>query len=52
MKEPTEIEPVKKAKKKKTLDNSTANSLESFFTDDKNEVIPKTDITKIDGDFK
>ena len=52
MKEPTEIEPIKKAKKKKTLDNSTANSLESFFADDKNEVIPKTDITKIDGDFK
>ncbi len=52
MKDITEVEPVKKAKKKKTLDNSTANSLESFFTDDKNEVIPKTDITKIDGDFK
>ena len=52
LKTPTEIEPVKKAKKKKTLDNSAANSLESFFTDDKNEVIPKTDITKIDGDFK
>ena len=49
---PVETEPIKKAKKKKTLDNSTANSLESFFTDDKNEVIPKTDITKIDGDFK
>jgi hypothetical protein len=52
LKLPVEIEPAKKAKKKKTLDNSTANSLESFFTDDKNEVIPKTDITKIDGDFK
>ena len=52
LKTTTEIEPVKKAKKKKTLDNSAANSLESFFTDDKNEVIPKTDITKIDGDFK
>ena len=52
MKETVEIEPVKKAKKKKTLDNNTANSLESFFRDDKNEVIPKTDITKIDGDFK
>jgi sortase (surface protein transpeptidase) len=52
LKQPVEVEPAKKAKKKKTLDNSTANSLESFFTDDKNEVIPKTDITKIDGDFK
>ena len=51
MKIPAE-EPNKKAKKKKTLDNSTANSLESFFIDDKNEVIPKTDITKINGDFK
>jgi hypothetical protein len=49
MKETVEIEPVKKAKKKKTLDNSTANSLESFFTDDKNELIPKTQITKMDG---
>ena len=52
MKQPVEVEPAKKAKKKKTLDNNTANSLESFFIDDKNEVIPKTDITKIDGDFK
>jgi len=52
IKQPTEVEPVKKAKKKKTLDNSATNSLESFFVDDKNEVIPKTDITKIDGDFK
>ena len=49
MKETVEIEPVKKAKKKKTLDNSTANSLESFFTDEKNELIPKTQITKMDG---
>ena len=52
LKEPVEIEPVKKAKKKKTLDNTNTNSLESFFIDDKNEVIPKTQIIKMDGEFK
>jgi hypothetical protein len=52
IKEPVEIEPIKKAKKKKELDKPASPSLESFFKDDKNEVIPKTDITKIDGDFK
>lgn len=52
LKTPMEIEPIKKAKKKKTLDNNTTNSLESFFVDENNEIIPKTQITKIDGDFK
>ena len=51
LKEPTE-EPLKKAKKKKTLDNSPTNSLESFFIDDTNEIIPKTQITKMEkGSF-
>lgn len=48
LKEPVE-EPVKKVKKKKTLDNTPTNSLESFFVDDKNEIVPKTQITKMDG---
>ena len=42
----------KKAKKNKPLDNLGGNSLESFFVDERNEVIPKSKITKIDGDFK
>ena len=48
LKEPVE-EITKKVKKKKTLDNTPTNSLESFFTDEKNELIPKTQITKMDG---
>ena len=51
LKEPEETF-VKKAKKKKALDKPASPSLESFFIDDKNEIIPKTDITKIDGEFK
>jgi len=43
---------IKKAKKKKTLDTPSGPSLESFFTDDGMEHIPKNKITKIDGDLK
>jgi hypothetical protein len=42
----------KKAKKPKPLDILGGNSLESFFVDENNEVIPKSKITKIDGEFK
>lgn len=42
----------KKAKKTKPLDNLGGNSLESFFVDENNEIIPKSKITKINGDFK
>ena len=47
-----ESEPIKKVTKKKKIDNTPTNSLESFFVDENNEIIPKTQITKIDGDFK
>jgi hypothetical protein len=46
-----EIKP-KKAKKKKVLDTPAGPSLESFFTDDNMEHIPKDKITKIDGELK
>lgn len=51
MKEPVEIEPTKKAKKKKELDKAASPSLESFFEqkNNTNEIIPKTQITKMDG---
>jgi hypothetical protein len=51
MKETVEIEPVKKVKKKKELDKSASPSLESFFDEknNTNEIIPKTQITKMDG---
>jgi len=51
MKETVEIEPVKKVKKKKELDKSASPSLESFFEEknNTNEIIPKTQITKMDG---
>ena len=44
-------EPVKKVKKKKELDKSASPSLESFFEEknNTNEIIPKTQITKMDG---
>jgi len=51
MKMPVE-EPIKKVKKKKELDKLASPSLESFFRDEKNntnEIIPKTQITKMDG---
>jgi hypothetical protein len=51
MKIPAE-EPIRKVKKKKELDKLASPSLESFFRDEKNEIIPKTQITKMDGDFK
>jgi hypothetical protein len=51
MKETVEIEPVKKVKKKKELDKAVSPSLESFFEEknNTNEIIPKTQITKMDG---
>ena len=51
LKEPVEIEPVKKVKKKKELDKAASPSLESFFEEknNTNEIIPKTQITKMDG---
>ncbi len=50
---PTELIPkIKKAKKQKTLDTPSGPSLESFFTDDGLEHIPKDKIAKIDGDIK
>jgi len=51
--EPEFIETKKtKAKKPKKVDNDTSISIESFFADTNNEVIPKSKITKIDGEFK
>jgi len=53
MKSPERTETkVKKVKKPKTLDTPTGPSLESFFTDDGVEHIPKDKIAKIDGDIK
>ena len=51
IKQPVEVEPVKKAKKKKELDKPASPSLESFFKEENknNEIIPKTQITKMDG---
>ena len=44
------IEPFKrKAKKKKVVDNEPTSSLESFYVDDKHELIPKNKITTLDG---
>ena len=44
------IEPFKrKAKKKKMVDNDSTSSLESFYVDDKHELIPKNKITTLDG---
>jgi len=51
--EPEFVETKKtKAKKTKRLDNDTSISIESFFADTNNEVIPKNKITNIDGEFK
>ena len=51
LKQPVEVESAKKAKKKKELDKPASPSLESFFKDENknNEIIPKTQITKMDG---
>jgi predicted Holliday junction resolvase-like endonuclease len=48
---PEEIPIVKKARKKKRLDNQPSNSLESFYVDgETHELIPKNKITTLDGD--
>ena len=44
--------PVKKVRKKKTLDNAGGPSLETFFRDDNNEIVPKDQIAKMNGDLK
>lgn len=45
-----ELQPeIKKAKKKKVVDKTISPSLESFFTDNDSEVIPKDKITRLDG---
>ena len=44
-------EPIKKVKKKKELDKPASPSLESFFNDN-NEIVPKSQIAKMNGDFK
>jgi hypothetical protein len=45
-----EFVPVKKAKKKKKVDNSPTNTLESFYVDgEMHEIIPKSKITTLDG---
>ena len=42
--------PVRKAKKKKKVDNSPTNTLESFYVDgEMHEIIPKSKITTLDG---
>jgi len=49
-KEESKLKPeVKKAKKKKVVDKTISPSLESFFTDNDSEVIPKDKITRLDG---
>lgn len=40
---------IKKAKKKKVVDNTPHISIESFYTDSNNEIIPKDKITRLDG---
>ena len=50
--EPEEEVPVKKARKKKSVDNAGGPSLESFFKDENMEYVPKDKIAKIDGDLK
>ena len=45
-----QIVPMKKAKKKKKVDNTASNTLESFYVDGEiHEVIPKSKITTLDG---
>ena len=47
---PEEIPIIKKARKKKRLDNQPSNSLESFYVDgETHELIPKNKITTLDG---
>jgi hypothetical protein len=51
-KEPEEELPVKKARKKKVVDNAGSPSLESFFKDENLEYVPKNKIVNMDGDLK
>ena len=45
-----QIVPMRKAKKKKKVDNTASNTLESFYVDgEMHEVIPKSKITTLDG---
>jgi hypothetical protein len=44
-----ELRPIKKAKKKKVVDNTPHISIESFYTDNNSEIIPKDKITRLDG---
>lgn len=45
-----ELMPIKKAKKKKKVDNTPTNTLESFYVDgEMHEIIPKSKITTLDG---
>ena len=45
-----QVVPMKKAKKKKKVDNTASNTLESFYVDgEMHEVIPKSKITTLDG---
>ena len=44
-----ELSPIKKAKKKKVVDNTPHISIESFYTDSNSEIIPKDKITRLDG---
>ena len=44
-----ELRPIKKAKKKKVVDNTPHISIESFYTDSNSEIIPKDKITRLDG---
>jgi len=48
--EEEQIVPIRKAKKKKKVDNTASNTLESFYVDGEiHEVIPKSKITTLDG---
>jgi len=44
------IEPIKKSSKKKRVETTSTRSLETFFADDKHEIIPKEKIVNI-GDI-
>lgn len=48
--ENVETEPIKKSSKKKKVETTSARSLETFFADDKHEIIPKEKIANI-GDI-
>ena len=46
---PIEEPTIKKAKKKKVVDNTPSKSVESFMIDSDKEIIPKDKITRLDG---